>query len=189
MVKKTSSKKTVKKVSAKKSSAKKTSSKKPALSPEVKSAIKELEKLLPELDEKGIEFLIQQAGILIHNKNAAALPAERKERENRFNERMEEWSEKQQSLMEHVAVEEGSRGNHFILVMGNYRNFFVRDEMKKVVKLFHAADDDIDAGRRLYNWFEKNRSDVLKNSSISSSSDKSLRKLYEVIISTYTTKS
>ncbi len=204
MAKKTTSKKTAKKATPSKSSeAKKKSgvsekkipavpktspSKKTVLSPALKAAIKELNSLLTELDENEIGFLIQQAGVLIHNKKIVSNPADRERRESQFQKKMNEWKEAKEEMMERVSVEEGDEGKHFILIMGNYRNFFARDEMKRVVKLCHAADDAKDAGQRLFNWFERNRSDVLKNSGIKSPSDQSLQKIYEVIISTYTTR-
>lgn len=187
VTKKTASSKTTSKKTAPKTK-KKTAPKKTVLSPSIKSVIKELNELLPELDENEISFLIDQAEVIIHNKKITSQPEIREKRESQFNKKMMDWQASQEEMMGRASVEEGSSGTHFIIVMGNYRNFFARDEMKKVVKLCHAAEDEKDAGRRLFNWFEKNRSDVLKNSAVDSPLDPVLGKVYEIIISTYTTK-
>jgi|GEM_PF-347694 len=184
-VKKTVTKKTA---SKKSSSVKKEAMKKKPIPKSIQSAIKKLNDLLPELDETEIGFLIQQAGVIIHNKRITSNPEKRELRESKFNERMEQWKADKADMMSQVSVEEGDEGKHFILVMGNYRNFFDRGEFKRIVKLCHAASDADDAARRLFTWLDRFRSDVLKNSAIDRYSDPCLGKVYEEIISRYTTK-
>ncbi|HPJ39680.1 MAG TPA: hypothetical protein PLT75_14640, partial [Spirochaetota bacterium] len=67
-------------------------------------------------------------------------------------------------------------------------NFFDRDEMRKLVKICHSADDERDAMSRLHGWFSKNRKDVLTNTDIRSAGDKALATMYNAIITTYAVK-
>lgn len=87
---------------------------------------------------------------------------------------------------ESIEIIEGEDGSHFIIVLGVERNFFARDEMKKIVKLCHAADNQKDGMRRLYTWLDRFRSDILRNNDIGGPGDPGLGTIYRKIVETYT---
>ena len=76
----------------------------------------------------------------------------------------------------------------FVIVINGYRNFFILDEMRKIVKICHAAGSAKSAGSRLYAWFDKERIDVLRNSGLGSSRDLAFKSLYDIVIKTYAVK-
>lgn len=185
---KKASKKTVKKspkVTAKKSSVKKTSPKKKAAAKKapakkLSSQLSRLVSLTENLSGEEVDFLISQAETMVRNREIL------KERETRSKNR-----EKVVAAMnpvkdkENIEIIEDEAGSHFIIVLGTERNFFARDEMKKIVRLCHAADDEQDAMRRLYTWFDRFRGDVLRNNDIGSGADPALKTMYQKIIRTY----
>lgn len=169
-VKKTSAEKTARKKSTKKTAAK--------LSPR----LTRLTALAATLSNDEVDFLISQAETMVRNRETL------KERQNRLKNR-----EKVAAAMnpvkdkDTIEIIEGEEGRHFIIVLGAERNFFSRDEMKKIVKLCHAAEDERDGMRRLYTWLDRFRGDVLRNNDISGTADTGLLTIYKKIISTYTT--
>lgn len=141
---------------------------------------------MADLEERDLDFLIEQAGVLIHNRNVDRIIQEQR----RLGEpsRGKSREELDAPHLKNAAVEEGKDGNHFIIVMRNYRNFFSRDEMKKVVRLCQSAGDAREAARGMYGWFQANRLDVVNNSMLSGGTDPILERIYEIIISAYTVK-
>jgi hypothetical protein len=60
--------------------------------------------------------------------------------------------------------------------------------MRQIVRVCHAASDETDASKRLYNWFYKNRRDLLVDCMVESSGDPHLTHLYHKVIKTYKLK-
>jgi len=190
MAKKTAKSKT-KKSAAKKAPAKKTSAKKSAAKTKgtksVKSSklIKELNKLTKKLNGEELEFIVNQAKVIIYNKQVVQ---DRKEGKTTKSSVKKSDFSLPGINKEKIEIVEGEDGSHFIIVIDRARNFFSREEMKKIVKICHAAEDEKDAGARLYNYFDNNRADVLKGSEISGPGDAVLHVVYKTIISAYTVK-
>jgi ribosomal protein L23 len=144
----------------------------------------ELKKLIKDLDEEGLVFMIQQAHVLLHN-----MQVERVNEEIRKLQAKKHVGGKGASSDKYtIDVKEADDDSHFIIVINNSRNFFDRGEMKKLVKICHASGDEKDASRRLYNWFSGNRIDVLNNTDIRGASDPALSTIYNFLIKRYTVK-
>jgi hypothetical protein len=60
--------------------------------------------------------------------------------------------------------------------------------MRSLVKICHAAEDEIVAARRLYNWFTRERKDLLIDGQIMAGTHPSLKSIYGKLISTYKVK-
>ena len=84
-----------------------------------------------------------------------------------------------------VEIVERGDGKHFFIVVRGFRIYFTLEEMKKLVKICHAAHDASDAKGRLYNWFKRFRSDFLVDGDIGRASNPYLDDLYRKLISTY----
>ncbi len=166
-----------KKTSSKKKTAAKTTTKK--LSP----LIKKLILLVVELNKEEIDFLISQAQTM---KRIHDLISEQEQRAD--NHKMVVNAMNPVKDKKTIEIIEGEDESHFIIVLGNERNFFDRGEMKKIVKICHVASDLNDGMARLYTWFELFRGDVLNNNDISGVADKGLATIYKKILSTYTTQ-
>lgn len=179
----TAKKETGKKAPAKKNATGKTTVKKGKASKTASSPVKELTDLAKKLGNEDIRFLIEQAKTLIYNREMETEHEKMRAREKEVRGKIS-----RPVYDDTVEFVEGKEGDHFIIVMRNERNFFDRDEMRKIVKLCHAAENDTDAGERLFSWFSRFRQDVVRNSDLSGPADAILVNLYRSIIKTYTVK-
>jgi len=143
--------------------------------------IKAINLLLKKLDEESLDFLYEQAKVLLHNLEVKKLQQE-------FNELDVKTitSKRQDYSKDKLEVVEADDLRHFIFVINGARNFFSRDEMRKIVKLCHNAPTAKDGMRMLYHWFEKNRKDVIIDTAIDGPHDKALETMYNHIVNNYT---
>ncbi len=181
-------KKTVpKKKTAAKKSSKKTSVKKKEpvkISAEKKKLIARLDSLMMTLQEEDLRFLISQAEILDHNRKVQERMAAGEESSG-MNPEDFLLKKPDRSVADII---EGEGSNHFIIAGAGVRKFFDIQEMRKLVKICHAASDKKDGSSRLYHWFDKNRRDYVNDAEISGPGDPLLGAIYEKIIKTYTVK-
>ncbi len=175
-------KKSAVKKSSKKSSAKKKKAVK--ISAEKKRLLALLDSLIEGLYEEDMEFLVSQAQILNHNRRVE----ERIASGEKHSDLKPEDFEIKKPDRSTADIVEGEGSNHFIIVGAGVRKFFDIQEMRKLVKLCHAAADKKDAASRLYNWFDNNRRDYINDAEISGPGDVFLGAIYEKIIQTYKVK-
>jgi hypothetical protein len=76
----------------------------------------------------------------------------------------------------------------FIIQLDAVRIFFNKQEMREITRHCHAAGNAHDAARRLFKWFERERSDLLVDAGINSEKNPYLLDLYENVVSTYKLK-
>ncbi len=138
----------------------------------------ELNKLSGELIEADLMTLINNAKILIHNREV--IDSVREHNASR--------AVSQGSGLE-VRIEEAADLSYFLIYLYGYQNFFSREEMKKLVKICHEAGSRDVAAARLYNWFKNARLDVLKDSGFDSPRDPVLGNVYDLVMKKYTVKS
>ena len=162
--------------------------------------LKELNKLTKGIDEEGLEFLVNQTKILLHNMQI-----------NKVNKELHKLEEIDREIKKvkpgkdsaagtevetderAVAVEES--GDNFILILGTSRKFLNRNEMRKIVYICQAAalesapeNGETEAALRLYRWFKVNRSDILADGKIGNTHNPKLKELFRTITSKYRTK-
>ena len=145
--------------------------------------IKAINLLLKKLDKESLNFLYEQAKVLLHNLEVKKLQQEFEELDVKTIT-----AKRQDYSKDKLEVVEASDLRHFIFVINGARNFFSRDEMRKLVKLCHSAPTLKDGMRMLYHWFEKNRKDVIIDTAIDGPNDKALETMYNYIVSNYTLK-
>jgi hypothetical protein len=146
-----------------------------------------LNDLAVEVDREGLIFLIRQAHVLLYNK-----------RVEEFNKKVGEAKAEQgvgkavesirRAASHEVEIVERGEGKHFFIVVKNFRIYFTLEEMRQLVRISHAAGDELEGARRLYNWFKRERSDFLVDGDIANPRHPSLADLYEKLIHTYKTK-
>jgi hypothetical protein len=146
--------------------------------------LKELFDISKKIDEDGLLFLIKQANVLIYNQNVKALNEKMSSQEVR----KEKKPTKEKKPSYEVEIVEKNTGEHFYIVISGARIFFTRGEMRSLVRICHASEDEIDAARRLYNWFSRERKDLLIDGQVSSGTHPSLKSIYRKLISTYKVK-
>jgi hypothetical protein len=146
--------------------------------------LKELRDLAKGIDEDGLLFLIKQANVLLYNQNVRELNKKSGASESGKSEK-----HSQEEKPDHeVEIVEKNNGEHFYIIVGGARVFFTRDEMRSLVKICHASEDEFDASRRLYGWFSRERKDLLIDGRISINTHPSLKSIYRNLISTYKVK-
>jgi hypothetical protein len=146
-----------------------------------------LQDLIRDVDREGLNFLIRQARVLIHNKKVDEYNRKLGEAEIEITEKRVKKSPLRPSSHEVEIVERGE-GKHFFIVVNRFRIYFTLQEMRQLVRMSHAADDERDGANRLYNWFKRERSDFLVDGGISSARHPSLLDLYEKLVHTYKPK-
>ncbi len=128
------------------------------------------------LDVESLKKLLQDAAILAHNERVI----------RDYTTQKGQAGPQVQAVT--AAIEEGTDGTYFIIILNNYRNFLSLEEMKKLVKLCHGAANGRDAALRLYAWIERDRRDIRKNSKIYDHDHPSLPALWEKVINAYELK-
>jgi hypothetical protein len=139
--------------------------------------IQELVKMAQDVDVDGLLYLIEQANVLLYN-----------QRVDLINRKVAGLKEGDGEKIDDVDIEETKEGKNFYIIIRNERIFFTLEEMRQIVCVCHAASDGTDASKRLYNWFYKNRKDLLVDCMVESSRDPHLTRLYHKVIKTYKLK-
>ena len=156
--------------------------------PEQGETRKELEALLDKLDEESLQFLKQQADILIYSgeleeaRKKAAQDAETGKAGS--DEAGAPDAEEPGPPEPPVSITRRSETSFLITVTGT-RVFFNRQEMRELTRIAHAAGDAGDGARRLHRWLARERSDFLKDTGTERAGDPRLAELWSVIVSTY----
>ncbi len=180
--------------------------------PEQGETRKELEALLDKLDEESLQFLKQQAEILIYSgeleearKKAAeaARNINRVQKQRRRDSRTDAEAAKDAETGKAGSDEAGAPDaeeatppeppvsitrrseTSFLIKVTGTRVFFNRQEMRELTRIAHAAGDAADGARRLHRWFARERSDFLKDTGTARAGDPRLQELWSVIVSTY----
>ncbi len=144
----------------------------------------QLVKLSKDMNEEGLKFLIQQAQVILHN-----MQVEKINEEMRKLDTMDRVSRKSPELdVGRVDIQEAANKNHFILIINRARKFLVLEEMRKLVKICHAAGNEKEASPRLYRWLSENRQDILVDAAVGGSNDPVLGAVYNLIIARYKVK-
>ncbi|MBN2322846.1 MAG: hypothetical protein JXQ30_03865 [Spirochaetes bacterium] len=149
--------------------------------------LEELSEMITRIDTKGILFLMKQANILIYNQNVESLNKKLSGIEAQKKKGVPE-DIKQYDEIDEVEIEEKTGGENFTVSVGGIRLFFTREEMRCMVRICHASEDEIDAARRLFAWFSRERSDVLSDCSITGHTHRSLKRIYTKLVRTYKVK-
>ena len=156
--------------------------------------IEELGTIAAVLGEEDIDFLLNQARVLVYNRRVTQLNEELKgtgaarkvhttaKGTGASARSSTDGKEAAQSGIE--IVEKPESGNFFIVV-NNYRILFTRDEMKSLVRICHAAADESDASIRLFTWLTRNRKDFLIDGGIGSAKNPYLQSLFRELVSRY----
>jgi len=118
------------------------------------SLAKELRKLIPQLDSEGLEFLIEQAKVHLYNMQVEEL--------NKAADAANAASagKAPKSAAKDFRIDGTESGSSYYLHYGNDSVMFTRDEMIRLVKIVNAEGTDPEIRERLYNWFDRERTDI-----------------------------
>ena len=162
-------------------------------SPQKQRLQEELARLLPDVDEEGLIFLIKQAQVIIHNLQV-----------DRINREVEELEQTKQSPKRgapspapqrrasqgsaDVHIEEAPNGKSFYLVFPDTRKIMGLEEMRLLVRACYEPKRKSEALNRMYRWMQKERRDILSDGKIESNSSRLLEALFHRIREKYKLK-
>ena len=146
--------------------------------------LKELKSLLAELDEEGLDFLLEQAHVHRYNMEVERLNDAEERRENgrsapRAASRKTGSGKASAPVPKSpsLRIERSQDGNTYHVVSGGRYKMFASDEMLALVRIAHANPDSAEAGRGLHRWMTRERTDALADLEISGPSDPGLAAL------------
>ncbi|MBL8965657.1 MAG: hypothetical protein JNG85_01540 [Spirochaetaceae bacterium] len=129
-----------------------------AAAEEKAALLKELRGLLPGLDAEGLEFLIEQARVHLHNMEVERLEKAREERRDRAAARDAGAGPTERAVL---AIERSASGSSYYVSDREGSSMLNSAEMLALVRIVHGRANDSEAGRALGAWLEKERRDVL----------------------------
>lgn len=145
--------------------------------------VQDVTALLKKMDEDSLTFMKRQAEVIVSA--------------GEYNEIRKKTLEALSHLETGTAVQyapddvtiERRDDSFFNIVVRGTSVFFNIDELRALTRLCHAASNPVDGSRRLITWFRRERGDFLKDCGIESASDPSLKRLHDIIVSTYKVRS
>ncbi len=120
-------------------------------------ALKELLALLPELDEEGVAFLLEQAKVHRYNMEVEKL--------NAISDRVAAAGPRPtpagpKPTNSALRIERSADGATYHLVAGSDWKMFTAEEMAALVRISRSGEADEEISRRLRAWFARERRDV-----------------------------
>jgi len=164
---------------------------------ERESLAKELRGLIPRLDSEGLAFLVEQARIHLYNMqadelNRAAEAAEAARAAGAAAERGKPPAGKagrsrgsSRAAGDNFRIDTTESGSSYYLHYRNDEVMFSRDEMIRLVKIANGEGTDIEIRERLYNWFDRERTDVFACVPMKDKFDERLKALAALIKKTF----
>lgn len=155
------------------------------------AAVKKLEAdlaaLLPQLDEEGLAFLLEQAKVHLHNMEVDRLNREAEEYARRQAEKMPAAGKKAagDSVRREFSIRHSVSAGCYHLTFGGDSKLFTETEMLDLVRLAKARDSAVEVRRRCFAWLQEERSDVLAEWGISSFTSETLADLVRFLQKTF----
>ena len=141
------------------------------------SLAKELRSLIPKLDEEGLAFLVEQAQIHLYNLQVDALNKTlRKSQERAASKKTGSPGkpDKAEGFSEIKASESGA--SYYIVYKGDWI-MFSKEELQKLLTIAGSKGTDVEIKERLFNWFARERTDLLRSAAIANKFDNKLKSL------------
>jgi len=134
---------------------------------------KELREAIKEVDEEGLLFLLQQAGVLIHNA--------RVERINKVANEIRGSRKAPAVAAGGVEIEESEGGKVFFLSLGKSRKVMNLEEIKRLVRICYGAETKSDALRQLFTVLSRERGDILTDAHIGNPQNPLIEALFRAV--------
>ena len=154
--------------------------------------LKELRSLIKEIDEEGLQFLIEQANVLIYNAKVEELNARREEAAHKKRDtgkngksRSAKENKDTDETGSQVYFEAGKHSGGFLMDIDGNRFVMDQEEVMSLVSIAQKAPSRIEAQRRLYRWIEGHRDDILLDVDLPPAG-KRMQALYERLRSDFT---
>ena len=151
-----------------------------------KALIAEICELMKKISPEGLSFLKEQASVLIYNQGVEASNETVMKEWNKKKKKAPERKRKASSSPE-VYIEQLEKPGYFNIRIGKAKLFMDRHEIRALYKIANSAGSAAGGAAGLYNWFRKERSDVLSEGSIESPTSPVLKIIYRELMETFTT--
>ncbi len=130
--------------------------------------LKELKSVIDELDEEGLDFLLEQAHVHRYNMEVERLNEAEERREASRSEAVGNRTGKKPASGGRAAarppalrIERSQDGQTYHVVSAGRYKMFSAEEMLALVRIAHANPDAAEAGRGLHRWMSRERTDAL----------------------------
>ena len=149
--------------------------------------LKELRALITELDEEGLAFLLEQAHIHRYNMEVERLneAEERSASSRTVKKRTRSSPSAGNTTGSALRIERSKDGNTYHIISNGRYKMFSAEEMLSLVRIAHANPDEIEAGRGLFRWMSRERTDALADLGISGPADPDLSALARLLRSSF----
>ena len=148
----------------------------------------ELMSLIPDLDEEGLAFLIEQSRVHLYNMeierdeaDAQAMAAAEATDSAGSKKSAKKAKAGSGSAMDsgpaNFRIERSSSGSSYHLISGGKWKMYNEEEMMAIVKIANAAESVNEVAARLHAWFEEERPDTFADLEIGDRHDPKLREL------------
>lgn len=125
-----------------------------------KRLVTELTNVLPKLDEESLQFLLEQANILLYNLQIDALAQEEAETSSKSNV-------SKQKVLHDIKIVRGDNSNVYHIICNGKYSMFNDEEMLSIIRICHADDTEREIKSRLYHWFFVERRDFISDNGLS----------------------
>ena len=148
------------------------------------SLAKELRSLIPKLDEEGLAYLVEQAQIHLYNLQVDALnktiikSQQREAAKNTAAKTAGKGAAKKTAGSDGFnEIKVSDSGSSYYVVYKTEWIMFSKDEMVKLIKIARGEGTDLEIKERLFNWFARERTDLLRSAGIANKFDNKLKSL------------
>ena len=142
-----------------------------------KELVEELTALLDELDEAGLEFLLEQGRVHRYNMEVERLNAI----EERRGTRGATGAAAERSAASTLSIERSEDGNTYHIVANGKWKLFAAEEMARLVGIAWLAEPEEDRARGLFAWLSTERADALGDLGIAKPSSPRLAELVRLL--------
>ncbi len=139
--------------------------------------LKELRKLIKQLDEEGLAFLISQATTLIYNSRVDELNRSRELAASAGGATSGAGKKTETG----VFITKSGRPGGFFLQIDGVRSILDEDEVLALAGIAHGAGGRKEGIDRLYRWLERNRDEIIMDSGLARTGKK-IEGLYSCLI-------
>ncbi len=147
--------------------------------------INEIQESLSKLDKEDLIFLKDQASVLLYNKEVRIKNATAQEQQkSRKKDQTKKPSDKKVTKP-NVYFEQLKNGKFFNLNIKNAKLFMDYNEIKAILKIAKGAETPSEGTTRLFNWFKKERNDVLVDGHIANRTNSTLLLIYKELLKTF----
>lgn len=165
-----------------------------------KALAAELASLIPQLDDEGLAFLIEQARVHLYNMRVTELESAAEEAERASTRAANlrstgkaavgaaKPSKAGASAGSDFSIKAASDGSAYDLVWQGKWKMFTGDEMLAMVRIALNKDPAAEVGARLYRWFVAERKDVLQDIPFAGMADPKLKSLVMLLRNTFKVK-